>query len=108
LAGAAEEIIGATLKDRAAFKILTQRLSAQYGLSPAVVTQAHLNKAKNWLKHWQGLKDDETVALELEEEAVQYIIRACTNLIAHDRSLPSEGRRFFAWLSTDRTSAHAL
>lgn len=108
LAGAAEEIIGATLEDQAAFKILTQRLSAQYGLSPAMVTQAHLNKAKNWLKHWQGLKDDETVALELEKEAVQYIIRACTNLIAHDRSLPSEGPRFFAWLSTDRTSAHAL
>jgi hypothetical protein len=108
LAGAAEEIIGSTLGDEAAFKILTQRASAQFGLSPAVVTQAHLNKAKNWLKHWQGLKDDETVALELEKEAIQYIVRACTNLIAHDRSLPSEGPRFFAWLSSNPASAHAL
>jgi hypothetical protein len=107
LAGAAEEMIGATLEDQAAFKILTQRLSAQYGLSPTVITQAHLNRAKNWLKHWQGLKDDETVALELEVEAIQYIVRACTNLIAHDRSLPSEGMRFFAWLSADRAGGHA-
>lgn len=103
LAGAAEEIIGATLSDQSAFALLKAKLSSQIGLSEKVVSQSHLNKAKNWLKHWQGLKDDETVSLELETEAIQYIVRAVANLVKHDRSLPSEAPRFFGWLSSNRS-----
>jgi hypothetical protein len=108
LAGAAEEIIGETLSSESAFSLLKSRLSAEYGLPEKVVSQSHLNRSKNWLKHWQGLKDEETVSLELETEAIQYIVRAVANLIGHDRSLPSEGPRFFKWLSTNRPDLHAF
>jgi hypothetical protein len=108
LAGAAEEIIGETLSGGSAFSLLKSRLSAEYGLPEKVVSQSYLNKSKNWLKHWQGLKDEETVSLELETEAIQYIVRAVANLIGHDRSLPSEGLRFFQWLSTHRPDLHAV
>ncbi len=93
LAGAAEEIIGETLSDQSAFSMLKERLSTQYHLSEKIVSQSHLNKAKNWLKHWKGLRDQEKVSLDLETEAIQYIVRALTNLVAHDRSLPSEAPR---------------
>jgi len=108
LAGAAEEIVGETLSNESAFSLLKARLSAKYGLPEKIVSQSHLNKSRNWLKHWQGLRDEETVCLELETEAIQYIVRAVANLIGHDRSLPSEGPRFFEWLSTNRPDLHAF
>jgi len=40
--------------------------------------------------------------LELDEEAIQYILRALANLAAHDGSLPSEGPRFALWLKRNR------
>jgi hypothetical protein len=106
LAGAAEEIIGETLGEQSAFAQLKQRLAARSGLSEKVVSQMHLNRGKNWLKHWQGLRDEETIHLELETEAIQYIVRALANLIAHDHSLPSEGPRFFAWIAANRKDLH--
>lgn len=48
------------------------------------------------------MKDAETISIELEGEAIQGIVRALTNLILHDRSLPSEGPRFFEWLAANR------
>ena len=45
------------------------------------------------------MQDEEKTEIALEEEAVQYIVRALTNLVLHDRSLPSEGPRFFEWLA---------
>jgi len=71
------------------------------------VSQLHLNRAKNWAKHWLGMKDDEAIHLELETEAIQYILRAISNLIGHDRSLPSEGPRFFSWLKENRKDLYA-
>ena len=108
LAGAAEEIVGEMLRDKSAFALLKQRLAERTGLPEKVISQLHLNRGKNWLKYWQGLRDEETICVELETEAIQYIIRATANLIAHDRSLPSEGPRFFAWLSTNRADLYAL
>jgi len=101
LAGAAEEIIGGILS-QSSFSLLKVKLSAKYGLTEKIVSQLHLNKAKNWLKHWTGRRDEEKVALELETEAIQYIVRAVVNLVAHDQSFPSEGPRFFEWLSNNR------
>lgn len=63
---------------------------------------SHLNKAKNWLKHWDRHRDDEKIRLELDEEAIQYIVCALTNLATHDGTWPSEGPRFAAWLSENR------
>jgi hypothetical protein len=107
LAGAAEEIVGQTLGEASAFALLKQRIASRTGLPESVVSQMHVNRGKNWLKHWLGLKDDETIQIELETEAIQYIIRAIANLIAHDQSLPSEGPRFFEWLSANRRELYA-
>jgi len=100
LAGAAEEIIGEILGDASVFSQVKTVLCTKLNMPSAIVSQRHMNKAKNWLKHWKDLKDDETINLDLEGEAIQYIVRALTNLVLHDRSLPSEGPRFFKWLST--------
>lgn len=102
LAGAAEEIIGQTLQDQSVFAQLKAKFAADLGLPEKVITQAYLNKTKNWLKHWQDLRDEETIELDLEAEAIQYLVRAITNLVLHDHSLPSEGQRFFEWLATNR------
>lgn len=99
LAGAAEEILGELLGAESVFSQLKETFCAQYNLPEKVVSQAYLNRAKNWLKHWKDLRDVEQTEIELEEEAVQYIIRALTNLVIHDRSLPNEGPRFFEWLT---------
>jgi hypothetical protein len=53
------------------------------------------------------MTDDETIHLELETETVQYILRAISNLISHDRSLPSEGPRFLRWLEVNRKDLFA-
>lgn len=102
LAGAAEEIIGETLQDKAVFAQLKTKFAAEFSVPEKVISQAYLNKTKNWLKHWQGLRDEETLSVDLESEAVQYIVRALTNLVLHDYSLPSEGPRFFEWLSENQ------
>ena len=99
LAGAAEEILGQTLQDRAVFAHLKAKLAADFGLAESVISQAYLNRAKNWLKHWQNLRDEETITLDLEAEAVQYLSRAITNLVLHTHSMPKEGQRFFEWLA---------
>jgi len=102
LAGAAEEVLGQIVGDQAVFNQLKFKFSAEFGIPEKVVSQAFLNKTKNWLKHWQNLGDEETVAVDLEGEAVQYIVRGITNLVLHDSSLPSEGPRFFTWLTLNR------
>jgi len=91
LAGASEEILGAVLKEKSSFSQLKIKLSQEYKMSEAIVSQAHLNKTKNWLKHWTNLADDEVTDIELEKENVQYIARALANLVAHDRSFPPQG-----------------
>ena len=103
LAGAAEELIGRSVGEQAAFLLLMRKLSQQYDLPERIVSHAHLNKAKNWLKHWDNQKDSATLTIELENEAVQYIVRALANLVEHDNSLPSEGPRFLEWLRRNRS-----
>lgn len=102
LAGAAEEIIGEAVSCESAFLKLKKSLSAKYGISGRVLSQEHLNKAKNWLKHWKEMKDEEYIEIELETEAIQYILRAIINLDTHDKSATSETPRFFAWLGDNR------
>ncbi len=48
------------------------------------------------------MKDEESMEIELETEAIQYLVRAITNLVTHDNSLTSETPRFFEWLSENR------
>ena len=100
LAAAAEEITGAPLGENASFHLLKKNLSEKYKLSSSVVSQAHLNRARNWLKHWTDMKDNEYEDFDLEAEAVQNIVRAITNLSSHDQTLTSESPRFLEWLAT--------
>ena len=102
LAGAAEEVIGKPLQDRAAFKQLATTLSTRFGLDRRAVTQDHLNKARNWLKHWDENTDQNEIELELDEEAIQYIVRSLANFAIYDSSTPSEAPRFFEWLQNNR------
>lgn len=108
LAGAAEEIIGEILGDESVFSLVKKNLAADLNLPEKVISQAHMNRAKNWLKHWKEIKDEETINVDLEGEAIQYIVRALTNLILHDQSLPSEGPRFFDWLAENRKELYAF
>lgn len=102
LAGAAEEIIGQTLKDQSVFELVKKKLSVDLNLPENVLSQEHMNRTRNWLKHWTKMQDAETISVDLEGEAIQYIVRALVNLVLHDYSLPSEGHRFFKWLVINR------
>jgi len=99
LAGAAEEIVGAALKEKSTFAQLADKLSIDFGLPRPKVTQDHLNKARNWLKHWHDHPAGDTLTLDPEAEAIQQIIRALTNLATYDSSWPSQGPRFAQWLT---------
>ena len=100
LAGAAEEILGRAVGVGAAYGTLKKELSKE--------VSRDLNKARNWLKHWDERTDIETVCLELDKEAIQYIARALSNLASHDGSQPSEGPRFSAWISENGMWPEAL
>jgi len=102
LAGAAEEILGEAVSSEAAFRILKKSLPEKYGIEEKIMSQEHLNKTKNWLKHWKKMKDEESIEIELETEAIHYLVRAITNLITHDNSLTCETPRFFKWLNENR------
>ncbi len=70
LAGAAEEILGQAVGERAAFKVLKTKFVSEhdvYGLSESAISQDHLNRAKNWFKHWDLDHDHEKMVLELDE-----------------------------------------
>jgi hypothetical protein len=102
LAGAAEEILGKAVSSESAFLKLRESLSIEYGIPGPILSKEYLNKAKNWLKHWTALKDEEYIDIELETQAIQYIVRAVMNLATHDRTATSETPRFFSWLQENR------
>ncbi len=98
LAGAAEGIVGESVGPKSAFHTLKESLSANFGIEEKEISQKYLNKTKNWLKHWTEMKDEESLEIELEAEAIHYIVRAIINLLIHDVSHTSETPRFFEWL----------
>jgi hypothetical protein len=102
LAGAAEEILGKPLAERAAANMLKKKFASEYSLSEKVITKSHLNEAKNLLKHWNDLVDEEKITLEADTEAIKYILRALANLASHDGYWLSEGPRFKEWLGKNR------
>ena len=102
LSGAAEEILGEAVSSEASFHILKDTLSQKTGIEGKIISQEYLNKTKNWLKHWKEMKDEESIDIELETEAIHYIVRAITNLITHDNSLSNETPRFFKWITNNR------
>ena len=102
LAGAAEEMLGKPLADQSAFQDLIRTFSASHGIDPKILSQQHLNKARNWLKHWSSDTDAEYEDFELEQEAIQYIARGLSNMAVLYQSLPHEGPRFLEWVKANR------
>jgi hypothetical protein len=104
-----EKSVGKTLSDTSSFAILKNELPLKYTVpEDKSVSQDYLNKARNFLKHWDQLIDQETISLEWETEAIQYILRALANLVAYDYSLPSEAPRFIAWLYNHRSDLEEI
>jgi predicted ATP-dependent endonuclease of OLD family len=98
LAGAAEEILGKALGDRSAHEELIRTFAMEYSLERKILSQQHLNKARNWLKHWSPDTEPAYEQFELGEEALQGIIRALSNMLSYNQSLPAEGPRFIDWI----------
>ncbi|MCD9031773.1 hypothetical protein LDO32_08560 [Luteimonas sp. Y-2-2-4F] len=98
LAGAAEEILGQALGDQSAHKELIRAFAVEYNLDPKIISQQHLNKARNWLKHWAPSDEPAYEQFELGEEAMQGIIRGLSNMLSYNQSLPAEGPRFIDWI----------
>lgn len=101
MASAAEEVIGQPLEDVAIFNQLKKSLSQQFSVSEKEISQACLNKSRNWLKRCDS-QSDKTISIDLEGEAIQYIMRALVNLVEYDQSQPSEGYRFLLWLTDNQ------
>lgn len=102
LAGAAEEILGRLTNDLAMVKRLSTSLSQKHALPEKLLRDEHLNGLRNWLKHWNNLKDQDRVEVELETEAICMIVRGIGNLRAYDASETSESPRFLEWLKINR------
>ena len=101
LASAAEEMLGKAVGEGSAHESLVKTFMASHGLDRKTISQAHLNRAKNWLKHWDYPSEPDEAEFDLEAEAVNAIARAMVNLVTYDRTTCSEGPKFFAW-----TQAH--
>jgi len=102
LAGAAEEIIGTAIDERRANAAINKRLAVQLSIPEKQASDEHSNFAKNWLKHWDGLAASQKTHIFLADEAIQYIVRALTNLANYDGSCPSQAPRFRAWMEANR------
>ena len=98
LAAAADEMVASELrkedKERpVAHTLIRDEVSKKYELTPKEVSDGHLNKVKNWLKH--GSED--VLSHDWEQQTVQQITRAFLNMQMQHGSMPGEGRRFFKW-----------
>ena len=102
LAGAAEELIGNQLANKSSQSGLVSKLSEMSGLNEKEIRDNHLNKAKNWFKHWNNNSDGKSAKFNLESEAIQYIVRALTNFGLFYDEIPIEAPRFDAWLRNER------
>lgn len=102
LAGASEEILGKLLdSEKNAYEILREELSAKYDHCIKLAGES-LNITRNWLKH-HGDNHQYEIEIDPEQEAVQVIARALTNLLKYDNTLPSQYPAFEEWLNTQRS-----
>jgi len=62
------EILGRYVGESSAFAQLKNSLATEYQIDEKVVSQEHLNKARNWLKHWKSEADSEEHIFDLDEE----------------------------------------
>lgn len=98
LAGAAEEILGGLLGDRSPHKLVKKNLSLQSGLSEKIVSDEHLNRVKNWLKHSRSVVDEKPIMIDLKGEVTQSIVRSILNFYEFNSFFTAECIRFLAEL----------
>ncbi|MBC7635336.1 MAG: hypothetical protein H7251_07020 [Acetobacteraceae bacterium] len=115
LAGAAEEILGKVLTEPSAHQILKTQLAAKYAMSEKIVSDEHLNRARNWLKHGTKGTGGERIVFDPEEDAKHLILRYLINWSRQSgcddvdpvRSEPEwvrvEAGRFHRWISEIRS-----
>ena len=99
LAGAAEEILG-KMSGNPAFHELRDHFSTASGLTLKAVADGHLNRGRNWFKHWSEGKSAE-VEIELETDAIQYIARGLINA-ARVGHYCAANEPFAEWLAINR------
>ena len=90
------------MSSEASYRKLKKSLALDSGIDEKIVGQEYLNKTKNWLKHWKSMKDDENLEIELETEAIQYLIRTIRNLYTHDNTISSQTLSLFKWSRENR------
>ena len=95
LAGACDGILGGM--NRQFFDELRDSLASQYQLSSKEVSDIHINKAKNWLKH-ATVVDSQEFEFDLQSEAIMRITLAIAMLKGFDNSVTSQTPRFAIWL----------
>jgi hypothetical protein len=98
LAGAAEGILGGLLGDRSPHKLVKKNLALQSGLSETIVSDEHLNRVKNWLKHSRSVVDEKPIMIDLKGEATQNIVRAILNFYEFNSFYTIECKRFLVEL----------
>ena len=104
LAGAAEGILAACLKDdpsaETAYSSIRRALGDR-GVASADEIGRYMNGPRNFLKHADSSSFDAHSA-DLQTIAIHQIIRSMTNLLRIDRPLSSEGTRFYSWVKAHR------
>ena len=102
LACAAEEIIGQSLGESSGTWQVKESSEPNDGHLESGLSKPCSGKESNWVMCLRDMADDEKVAIELEAEAIQNIVRAITNLFSYDQSLSSESPRFLEWLNKNK------
>lgn len=106
LAAVAEEIIGKEIGERSSHSSLKKPVIKEFSTTEKLLTEKDasniLNNAKNLFKHWDS-SNPKTAIMDLETETVTYILRAISNFVNLDSTIPHEGSRFFQWLKANRS-----
>ena len=102
LACAAEEIIGQSLGKSSAIRVAKESSEANDEKMGSGLSEPCFGKEANWVMRLRDMADDEKVAIELETEAIQNIVKAITTLFSYDQSLSSESPRFLQWLNKNK------
>ena len=72
------------------------------GLTGKQVVDDHLNRLRNWLKHWHKDDDPELFLDDLQAGAILYIARALTNLEQAGGPETPNWSRFGTWAARTR------
>ncbi len=102
LASAAEDIIGGALKGSSGFLKVKEPPKGKAELLGSGLSNPYFDEETSWVTYLKDMRDEETAEIDLETEAIQYLVRGITSLFAYDQSLSSESPRFIEWLNKNK------